>query len=112
MKWNIGLKTARRKIQATTRLCPRNTPDITLNRRNQLNNRIIKYKNLATDMFCDTMFASIRAGKSVRNFTCSQVFALYLVLTRVNSLDFERDNHLASTKISNEIRIPNDRIMD
>ena len=30
-KWNVGVDTARRTIQGTTRLCPRNTTKITLN---------------------------------------------------------------------------------
>ena len=73
--WNIGLETAKRTIQATTRLCPRNTTTITLNKRYASNDRMIRYKHLNCVMFSDTMFAAANSGKSVKNFTCVQVFA-------------------------------------
>ena len=40
-KWNISEKLARSTINATTRLCPRNTSDITLNRRYEYNDRML-----------------------------------------------------------------------
>ena len=61
--WNIGLETARRTLKVTTRLCPKNVEDITLNRRYSVNDRMIRYKHLNTPIFMDTMFASKRAGK-------------------------------------------------
>ena len=64
-----------RTIQQTTRLCPRNVTSISLNRRYESNDHLLQYWHLNCDMFADTMFASAKAGKSVRNYTCVQVFA-------------------------------------
>ena len=74
--WDIGLETARRSIKGTTRLCPRNTTDISLNRCYEANDRMIRYKHLDLTLFMDTMFASKRVGKSHRNYTCVQVYAM------------------------------------
>ena len=72
-KWNIGMETARRTLQATTRLCPRNTTSISLNQRYTYNDRMLRYRRFNTDMFSDTMYAAKRTGKSIRNYTCAQV---------------------------------------
>jgi len=66
--WNIGVDIARKTIQNSTQLCPRNSTEITLNRRYSTNDRMLRYKHLNTNMYSDTMFASKRIGKSIRNF--------------------------------------------
>ena len=48
-KWNISQKMVRRTIQCTTRLCPRNTESISLNRRYATNDRMIRYRHLPVD---------------------------------------------------------------
>ena len=58
-KWNISEKMARKTIQATTRLCPRNTLDISLNKRFD---QMIRYRHLPVTMYSDTMFALSRIG--------------------------------------------------
>lgn len=73
--WNVGLETARRTLRDTTRLCPRSNDTITLNRRYTYNDRMLRYKHLPINVFTDTMFASKRAEKSYRNYTCVQVYA-------------------------------------
>ena len=73
--WGIGLETARRTLQVTTRLCPRTGDGISLNRRYMNNDRMIRYRHLPTNIFMDTMFASRRVGKSYRGYTCVQVYA-------------------------------------
>lgn len=74
-KWNISDKIAQRTIASTTRLCPHNTTDISLNKRYNTNNRMLWYKHLPVVMFTDTMFLSEQAGKSIQNYSCAQVFA-------------------------------------
>ena len=56
--WNIGLETARCTLQVTTRFCPRSGEGITLNRRHDNNDCMIRYKHLSTNVFMDAMFAS------------------------------------------------------
>ena len=55
-KWNISDKVARRTIAVTTRLCPRNTSDISLSQRYSANERILRYRHLPVSMFSRTMY--------------------------------------------------------
>ena len=65
LKWNIGLTTATRTLQSTTRLCVQDSQNITLTCRFPHNDRMLRYNHLDTPMFSDTMFVAKRAGKSV-----------------------------------------------
>ena len=64
--WNIGIETECRTLKVTTRMCPRNTENISLNKRYPQNDRMLRYKHIDTNIFTDTMFASKRIGKSYR----------------------------------------------
>ena len=110
--WNIGLETAKRAIQRTTRLCPRNTTSISLNRRYAANDRMIRYKHLNCVLFSDTMFASSRVGKSVRYFTCCQVFSSDFGWTVAYNIEFERDIHHAYKRLFKEVGVPMKMIVD
>ena len=110
--WNIGMETAKRTIQATTRMCPRNTTTISLNRRYGSNDRMIRYKHLNCVMFADTMFASSRVGKSVRNFTCCQVFATDFGWSIAYNMEYERNVHQAFKKLFKEVGVPLKMIVD
>ena len=104
--WNIGLETAKCTIQRTTRLCPRNTTNISLNKRYASNHRMIWYKHLDYVLFSDTMFASARVGKSVRNFTCCQVFSSEFGWNIAYNMEFERDIHHAYKRLFKEVGVP------
>ena len=110
--WNIGIETAKRTIQRTTRMCPRNTTTISLNKRYGANDRMIRYRHLDCVMFSDTMFASSRVGKSIRNFTCCQVFATDFGWSVAYNMDFERNMHLAYKKLFKEVGVPTKMIVD
>ena len=110
--WNIGLKTARKTLQATTMLCPRNVTDITLNRRYTYNDRMLRYRHLATEMFSDTMFASKRAGKSIRNYSCAQIFATEFGWGCAIPLVSESMNHTAFKTLFKTVGVPIRMIMD
>ena len=90
-KWNVSEQIARRIIASTTRLCPRNTSDITLNRRYNYNDRMLRYRHLAVSMFSDTMFTSQQVGKSIRNNACAQIFVTDFGWVCVYLMEFERD---------------------
>ena len=89
--WNIAEEVARRTIMVTSRMCPRNTHDISLNRRYAYNDRMLRYRHSPVVMYSDTMFASKQVGKSVRNFTCAQVFATDFGWVAVYLLEFESE---------------------
>ena len=112
IRWNIGLDTATKTLQATTLLCPRNTDSISLNRRYPNNDRMLRYRRLMTPMFSDTMFASKRAGKSQRNFTCAQIFATDFGWIEAIPMEAERDLHLAFKYVFKEYGVPESMIVD
>ena len=58
------------------------------------------------------MFASVRSGNSVRNFTCEKLFATNFGLIWANPLAFEREIHLEFKKIFKEVGLLNDTITD
>lgn len=72
--WSIPLETAKKVIKSTTRLCKRNTNDITLNRRYSNNDRMLRYPRVRAITFMDTLLTSKRCV-SFRGFTCAQIFA-------------------------------------
>ena len=104
--WNIGLETARRTLKVTTRLCPRNVEDITLNRRYSVNDRMIRYKRIETPIFIDTMYASKRAGKSFRGFTCVQVYASEFGWVRADPMWSEASLHKSLKAFFKEVGVP------
>jgi hypothetical protein len=58
--WNIGLKTAQRTLEATLqRAAVRTALHPTLSRRFRTNDRQLRYRQLAHDMFTDTMKAGV-----------------------------------------------------
>ena len=81
---NFGISDllASKTLNVVTRLCPRNTADISLSRRYATNDRMLRYPRMLTDLymlsdlFMDTMLAT-PTGKSIRGFTRSQIFATH-----------------------------------
>ena len=63
-------------------------------------------------MFSDTMFASKRNGKSVRNFICAQVFATDFGWVEVFLMEYEREVPLAFKSLFREHCVPKKMIMD
>jgi hypothetical protein len=57
--WNIGLKTAKCTLEATLQRAVRMTLHPTLSRRFRTNDRQLRYRRLAHDMFTDTMKAGV-----------------------------------------------------
>ena len=110
--WNIGLETARKTLQVTTRLCPRTGDGITLNRRYANNDRMIRYKHLPTNIFMDTMFASRRVGKSYRGYTCVQVYASEFGWVRADLMRSEKDLHHSLKSLFKEVGVPMKLIAD
>ena len=110
--WNIGLETAKRTLQVTTRLCPRSGENITLNRRYEYNDRMLRYKHLPVNVFTDTMFASKRAGKSFRNYTCVQVYASEFGWVRADLMKSEAEIHLSVKSMFKDVGVPKKLIAD
>ena len=110
--WNVSDKVARRTIACTTRLCPRNTLDISLNRRYAANDRMLRYRHLPINMYSDTMYASQQVGKSVRNKSCAQVFATDFGWVEAYTMEFEREVGDAFKLLFKSHCVPDKMIMD
>ena len=75
LKWEIGFDTDI-TIQSNTRLLPRNSLDILLNKRHQTNEIMIQYKHLNTVIFSGTMFSSNRSDNPMQNYYFTHIFAI------------------------------------
>ena len=71
--WRIDLDSATRTLDITTQRCKR-SDDPTLSRNYSTNDRMLRYKRIHQHFFMDTFFATKKAGKSSRNYTCMQLF--------------------------------------
>lgn len=111
-KWRISEKVARSTIAVTTRLCPRNSKDITLNRRYALNDRMLRYRHVPVIMYADTMHSTKRLGKSVRGFSCAQVFATSFGWVNVVLMKAEREAARAFKQQFREVCVPEKMVMD
>ena len=112
MIWNISHDIAKQTVQNTTQLCQRNVYDVTMHRRYNTNDQMLRYRDLKIPLYSDTMFALKRVGKSVKNFTCTQVFASEFLWVRVQNLYFEIDSSKAFKSFFKDIGVPTKMIMD
>ena len=71
--WRIDVDVAKRTLDITTQRCKR-SDDPTLNRNYSTNDRMLRYKRIHQHFFMDTFFATKKAGKSSRGYTCMQLF--------------------------------------
>ena len=110
--WGIVLETARRTIRVTTQLCIRDNDNISLNRRYAANDRMLRYRHLHTPIFMDTMYASRKAGKSHRGFTCAQVFASEFGWVRVQLMRSEKEVHLSLKSLFKDVGVSHPLIAD
>ena len=71
--WRIDVKDAQRTLEVTTQLLKR-ADDPTLSRNYPTNDRMLRYRRIHQYFFMDTFFATKKAGKSSRGYTCMQLF--------------------------------------
>ena len=67
---------------------------------------MIRYKHLNCVMFSDIIFDAAKSGKSVRNFTCAQMFATDFGWCQTYNLDFERNINTAYKRLFKEVGFP------
>ena len=73
---------------------------------------MLRYKHLPTNVFTDTMFASKRAEKSFRNFTCVQVYASEFGWVRADLMKAENELHNSVKAMFKEVGVPQKLIAD
>ena len=73
---------------------------------------MLRYKHFPTNVFTDTMFASKRAGKSLRNFTCLQVYASEFGWVRADLMKAENELHNSVKAMFKEVGVLQKLITD
>ena len=71
--WRIDVKDAKRTLEMMTQLL-KHSEDPTLQRNYSTNDRMLCYKRIHQHFFMDTFYATKKAGKSSRGYTCMQLF--------------------------------------
>ena len=110
--FNISRNLAVNTLWATTRYCPRNISDITLNKRYSNNDCMLHYNCMSSELFLDTMFATKKGGKTLRGFQCCQVFATSFGWTLPILLNKESDAHMAVKRVFKKYGVPPEIICD
>ena len=64
--WGIGIETAKRTLQSTTQRGIKTVANPSISRRFRTNDRQLRYRRLASDMFSDTMFAGTPSKRGNR----------------------------------------------
>ena len=71
--FRIDMETAKRTLKSTSQRLKRSR-NISLHRRYSSNDRMLRYQHIKEYFYMDTMFASIKSGKTTRGNTCLQLF--------------------------------------
>ena len=111
-KWRIPEKIAWNAILVTTCLCPQNTKDITLNRRNALNDRMLRYRHVPVVIYLDTMHSTKRLGKSIRGLSCAQLFATTFGWVDVKLMLVERETPSTFKQLFRDVCVPEKMVMN
>jgi ribosomal protein L31E len=108
--WNIGLKTAKHTLEATLQRAVRTTIHPTLSRRFRTNDRQLRYRRLAHDMFTDTMKAGVTSW--FRQNRYAQVFTTRFGWVRVFPMQKKSQAHEALSLLAQRDGVPPVMIMD
>lgn len=110
----ISVDQAKKTLKATTQMATRSVEYPSLNRRFHQNDRMLRYVHLRHNTFMDTMFASKKVGKSVRNYTSAQVFATEFGHVFVVCMEDKKGQTIASAlkRYFKEIGVPLQLIAD
>lgn len=108
--WRISIERARRTIEATTQRGIRTTLHPTLSRRFRTNDRQLRYRRIAHDMFTDTL----EAGKQswFRQNRYAQVFTTSFGWVRVFPMKKKSDAHEGLSLMAQRDGVPHTLIMD
>ena len=108
--WGIGLETARKTLEVTTQKGLRSVLHPTLSRRFRTNDRQLRYRRLAHDMFTDTLKAKVKSW--YRQNLYAQVFATRFGWTRVFPMKKKSDAHEALSLLAQRDGVPPVMVMD
>jgi hypothetical protein len=101
-RWNIGLETAKATLAATTQEGMRFV-DGDLERRLRTSRAHLRFPTLNCTIYTDTMFAKL---KSLRGFTCAQLFTDGKGFYRLYPMKKKGDAHHALSQFIHDVGIP------
>ena len=108
--WGIGIALAKKTLAATTQRGVRTVLHPTLSRRFRTNDRQLRYRRLACDMFTDTLEA--RTKSWFRQNRYAQVFATRFGWVRVFPMKAKSDAHEGLSLLAQRDGVPRVMVMD
>ena len=108
-RWRIGLQAAERTLEHTTQLAVRDFTHVTGGRRLKPTAYQLKNRRLNTEMYTDTVYF---ATKSIRQFTCAQLFCTDFQWSYFVPLKTTSDAHLSLDRLFHNVGIPRIMIPD
>ena len=109
--WRINIEDAKRTLDVTTQLL-KHGDDPTLSRNYSTNDRMLRYNRIHQYFFMDTFFATTKAGKSSRGFTCMQLFVTDKGFVYVVPMKSKSEVPQALKQFAKEIGAPDAIICD
>jgi hypothetical protein len=108
--WRISEEEARRTLEVTTQLNKQDA-DSNLSRRFSTNDRMLRYRRIKSFFFTDTFFATGKA-KSLRGFTCMQLFVSDKGFVKVYGMTSPKEFPSALKMFCKEVAVPQAFIVD
>ena len=108
--WGIGLGTAQRTVVATTQRSIRTLVDGHMVRRFRTNDRQLRYRRFAHDVFTDTLEANVLSWHRRNRY--AQVFATRFGWTRIYPMRNKSDAHEGLSLMAKQDGVPTRIIMD
>ena len=109
-RWNIGIETAKRTIDATEQRAVRLLTGDRITRRFSTNDRKLRYRRLSCAMYTDTMFAKKKSW--FRQNTCAQVYCTEFNWGRVYPMQKKSLTHTTLKRLYQEVGVPHTMIVD
>jgi hypothetical protein len=108
--WRINYNDAARTLDATTQII-HHDPGTTLSGNCETDDRAIRYKQLDSIFFTDTMFATKKA-KSTRGNTCAQIYVPDNMFVAVHPMETQSDYLKLLKRFAKEVRVPKAIVCD
>jgi hypothetical protein len=108
--WGIGLSAAKRMLEATTQSGVRTILNSTLSRRFRTNDRQLRYRRIAHEVFIDTLETSVSSWHRQNRY--AQVFATSFGWIRVYPMKRKSDAHEGLSLMAQRDGAPRSIIMD
>ena len=109
-RWGISLPMAQRTVEATTQRIIRTLAGPNMNRRFRTNDRQLRYRRLAHNLFTDTLIAKTRTWYRKNKY--AQVFTTDFGWCRAYPMQNKSDAHIGFSTLAQTVGVPPTVIMD